>query len=315
MTSIVRSILSSTVGLLWNKARNSTAAKLKDGDVRELNDIKTKPDGLSREDLLSGYCFLKEGLDLLLVSLDKSKLEQKAVIDPTQQDRGETSRLSSDFESGILSEALELSHELKIYCDEESESAKERFKEARNRATDAFCNEALTINDRIFAAKIRIFSEIMECLDSPQTAITGCLSFLQELHSLPAIRQIFSVYFSGGIKSVFRSEERVEVVKFVMLINYVLYDYNVKFSNRELTRIWSATIELDDGRSFNPILDWREVATRKSMGDELSRLRDPYKLMVDEKVIPVLSAVNNRKLVVVEKKVDEALRSVLHLAP
>ena len=192
MTSIVRSILSSTVGLLWNKARNSTAAKLKDGDVRELNDIKTKPDGLSRKDLLSGYCFLIEGLDLLQVSLDKSKLEQKAVMDPTQQDRGETSRLSpSDFESGI-------SHELKIYCDEESESAKERFKEARNRATDAFCNEALTINDRIFAAKIRIVSEIMECLDSPQTAITGCLSFLQELHSLPAIRQIFSVYFSGA---------------------------------------------------------------------------------------------------------------------
>ena len=54
MSFIVTSILSSTVGLLWNKARDSTAAKLKDGDVmdakireiviRELNDIKTKLD-------------------------------------------------------------------------------------------------------------------------------------------------------------------------------------------------------------------------------------------------------------------------------
>ena len=88
MTSIVMGILSSTVSLLWNKARDSTAAKLKDGDitdakireivVRELNDIKSKLDGLSRKDLLSSYSFLKEGVDLLNVSLSKSKFVQKA---------------------------------------------------------------------------------------------------------------------------------------------------------------------------------------------------------------------------------------------
>jgi hypothetical protein len=151
-----------TVGLLWNKARDSTAAKLKDGDVtdakirelvvRELSDIKTKLDGLSRVNLLSSSRFLKEGVDLLYVSLDKSKLEPKSVMDPTQQDHDETSGMSSGVESaGILSEALELSHvmgELKIYSDKEFESAKERFKDARKRATDAFCNEALNINDR-----------------------------------------------------------------------------------------------------------------------------------------------------------------------
>ena len=86
MSSIITSILSSSIGLLWNKARDSTAAKLKDGDVtdtkireivvRELNDIKTKLDGLSRKDLLSSYDFLQEGVDLLNVSLDKSKFYQ-----------------------------------------------------------------------------------------------------------------------------------------------------------------------------------------------------------------------------------------------
>ena len=35
MSSIVTSILSSIVGLLWNKARDMTAAKLKDGDVTQ----------------------------------------------------------------------------------------------------------------------------------------------------------------------------------------------------------------------------------------------------------------------------------------
>ena len=82
MASIVTSILSCTVGLLWNKARDSTAYKLKDGNttdekireivVRELNDIKSKLDGLSRKDLLSSYGFLKEGVNLLNASLDKS---------------------------------------------------------------------------------------------------------------------------------------------------------------------------------------------------------------------------------------------------
>jgi hypothetical protein len=82
MASIVTKILSSTVGLLVNKARDSVAAKLKDGDVtdakiselvvRELNDIKTKLDGLSRKDLLSSYSFLKQGIDMLNVSLNLS---------------------------------------------------------------------------------------------------------------------------------------------------------------------------------------------------------------------------------------------------
>jgi hypothetical protein len=89
MSSIVTGILSSTVGLLWNNAQDAIAKRLKDGDitdaklreivVRELNDVKTKIDGLSRKDLLSSYSFLQEGVQLLIVSLDKSKDEQKAV--------------------------------------------------------------------------------------------------------------------------------------------------------------------------------------------------------------------------------------------
>ena len=118
------------------------------------------------------------------------------------------------------------------------------------------------------------------------------------------MREIFSAYLSRA-KSLFGNENRVEAVKSVMLINYLLYQFNLKFSSRKLTDrfIWPATIQFDNGRNFNPILDWREVATRKSMRDELSQLRDPYKLMLDE--IPVLSAMNNRKLVVVEEKGDE----------
>ena len=306
MSSIVTGILSSTVGLLWNKTRDWTAAKLNDGDitdakireivVRELNDIKTKLDGLSRKDLLTSYRFFKEGVDLLSVCLDKSKLEQKVVTNPTQEDRGEASRMSNGVESDILNEALDLSHamrKMKIYSDNELESAKERFKDARKKATEAFCNEALNIQDRIFAAKLRIVSEMLECLENPETAITGCLSFLQEVHSLPAVREIFSVYLNRGVKSLLNKAERVENVKSVMLINYVLFNLNLKFSPKLTDRVTlpGTRIELTD-RCFNPIIDWQEVSSRKSMGEELSQL--PNKVILDEAIYPYVCTMNSK---------------------
>ena len=120
MSSIVTSILSSTVGLLCNKVRDKTAESLKDGDitdaklreivVRELNDIKTKLDSLSRKDLLSSHSFLQEGIQLLNACLEK--FEQKAVVNEGNDDRGETSRMPSGGESDILNEALQLSQAL-----------------------------------------------------------------------------------------------------------------------------------------------------------------------------------------------------------
>jgi hypothetical protein len=297
------------VGLLWNKARDASANKLKDGDitderireivVRELNDVKTKIDGLARKDLLSSYSFLQEGVQLLIASLDKSKDEQKAVQSEIQDDRRETSRMpSGDVSADIINKALELSHfmgKLKIVSNE-SESAKKRFEEARKTATHAFCNEALNIQDRIFAAKLRVVSEILECLDNPDTAITSCMLFLEKLHDLPAVREIFSVYLGGGVKSIFSKAERVENVKSVMMINYVLYQFVSKFSNKYCSALAWPTIQLSD-RSFNPISNWQEVSTRKSWGKELSQLPNETKL--DRYIIPYNSAVNSHGEIVV----------------
>jgi hypothetical protein len=206
-------------------------------------------------------------------------------------------------------EVIELHHaigKIKIISDMRFEAAKNSFELARESATVAFCNMALSIKDRIVATKLRVVSMILEHLEDPKFADDCVRLHIRELYDLPAIQEMFSVYLSRA-RSMFGNEERVEGVKSVMLITYVLYRFHLKFSSCKLTDrlIWPVTIELYNGRSFNPILDWREVATRKSMGDELSQLRDPYKLMLDEKVIPVLSAMNNRKLVVVEEKGDE----------
>ena len=194
MSSIITSILSSTVGLLFNKVRDISAEKLRDGDitdaklrdivVRELNNVNFKLDALSRNNLLSSYCFLQEGVDKLNTFLEKQNDEQKAVLKEASKDvGGQTSRMPRGVESGILNEALELSHameKLKINPDKEFESAIKRFEDARKKATEAFCNEALSIQDRILAAKFKVVSEILECLESPETAISGCLSFLKQ---------------------------------------------------------------------------------------------------------------------------------------
>ena len=92
MSSIITGILSSTVGLLANKVRDSAAAELKDGDftdskirefvVRELNDIKTKLDGLdalSLKELKYSYVGLKEGVNFIYVFLyNSNELDQEA---------------------------------------------------------------------------------------------------------------------------------------------------------------------------------------------------------------------------------------------
>ena len=309
MSSIVTGILSSTVGLLWNKTRDKTAEKLKGGDVtdakireivvRDLNDIKTKLDCISRKDLLSSYTFLQEGVDVLDAALNKSNLQQRALPNETKDDGGETSTMSSTVGSGVLNEVLKLSHavgEIKLDSNKEFETAKERFKDARRKATEAFCNEALSIKDRIFAAKLRIVSDILECLDSPDTAVASCLSFLKKLHSLPAIQQTFDVYINGGVKSLMSKAERVDNVKSVMLVNYVLFDYVLKFGGKYPALQCWPTVEIPD-RNFHPICDWMLISQRKSMGKELDQ--HPGRVELDEEIVPYYAAVNSRSEVIV----------------
>ena len=319
MSSIVTSILSSTLGLLWNKAHDATAKSLKDGDVtdakireivvRELNDIKTKLDGLSRKDLLSSYMFLKEGVQLLIDSLDKSKDEQKAVMN---EDKDDGSVTSSTMPSGsdILNDALQLSQAMEKLniVSNQSEIAKERFKRAREQGTFAFFNEALSIEDRIFATKLRVVSEILECLDSPNSAITSCLLFLEQIHDLSAVREMFSVYLSGGVKSILGKTERAENIKSVMMTNYVLYQFVQKFSSQYCAAFNWPVIQLDD-RSFNPIWSWGQVFMRTSWGNELKS--PPNEVATVELIYPYTSAVNSRgEIIVADNDVGHVVRII-----
>ena len=303
MSSVITGILSSTAGLLWNKAPDKTATKLQGGDVtdkkirdlvvREMNDMKIKLHGLSRrEDLLSSYSFLQEGVEVLNVALNKLNIDEKASPNETKDDGGEISQ--STVGSDVSNDVLKLSYavgKIKLDSDKEFESAKKRFKDAREKATEAFCNEALSIKDRIFAAKLQIVSHVLECLDSPENAIAGCLLLLKRLHALPALQEIFKVYINGGVRSYLSKHERVENVKSVMMLNCVLFQCVLKLSSSNLALSWP-TIELAD-RSFHPILQWTEISQRKSMRKELDQHLSRL-VLDDEIVVLCYIAVNSR---------------------
>lgn len=81
MSAVVTAVLKATLGLLLAKGRDCLAKKLQEGDVtddqfrcmivRELDDIKSKLDGLARKDLLTSISFFKEGIVFLSNVLDK----------------------------------------------------------------------------------------------------------------------------------------------------------------------------------------------------------------------------------------------------
>lgn len=69
------SIIKIVIDLLVSKGRDKLAKKLNDGDVtdqkfrevivREIDDIKSKLDGLARKDLLASISLFREGIELL----------------------------------------------------------------------------------------------------------------------------------------------------------------------------------------------------------------------------------------------------------
>ena len=303
MSSIVTNILSSTLGLLWNKVGDSTTEELeREGDVtdaktreflvRELLNNKTKFDDFSCKDLLSSYTFLQQGVDVLNAALDESNVKQKALSSETQDDGGEISTMST-VESDVLhvNELLKLSHavkKIKLDSDKEFESAKERFECARNKATEALSTDTLGVEDKIYATKLRIVSEILECLDNPEVAIAGCLPVLKKLQSLSTIQEIFHEYIlNKKLESL--DKKCVDNVRSVMLINFVLFEYVLKFSSKNASLRWP-TIELND-RGFNPILHWMLISEKNCMGKDLDQ--QPGRFCTGHEIQPYNVAMNS----------------------
>ena len=238
MSSFIDAILKATVGLMVNKGRNVAAEKLKEGDVtneqlrnlivRELDDIKSKLDGIARKDLLASIGFFKEGLVYLYKVKPneeggkKTQQREERVATPLKQEIG-------SFEASVKTVSLvEQMRSLQLTDRDNSSAralndAKDIFKQAREKATEAFYNEALSTSDRILAMQYRILATILEKVDRVPDALTSCRFCLEELHSIPAVKKSFDIHLQQGFKSRFNKAEREDTIRSVCRMNRVIF--------------------------------------------------------------------------------------------
>ena len=219
MSSIATAVFKVSIGLLVNKGRDKAAEKLKDGDitdqkfrgliVREIDDIKSKLDGLSRKDLGASISFFEEGIGLLYNVFDKTRSRRGTAATEATCDAA--------FSLGERIRKLEIG-DLDESAVEALSKAKKRFEDSRRKATEAFKNDALETSDRILAMQYRVMATILETLDNPEHAIEPCRVCLKELNSLPEVQNSFNVQLKKGIqamRALLGKDERRKIISTV----------------------------------------------------------------------------------------------------
>ena len=250
MSAIVTGVLKLTFGFLANKIRSEVATRLEDGDVtkercwrlivRELDHIKSKLDGLGRKDLSSSLLFLQEGINRLDHSFSQLDSNEDTAA-PTEQatlveaaSSRDTDLNSSINEAGALIDAIMSSG---ICSNDRFKTAVESFKLAREKATEAFSNETLSIEDRIQASQIRMMARILESLEDPDGSVSDCLQYLKQLHDIGAIQEIFSALIDGGFKSRFNKAKRLDTATSVHQMNEILFKFARKYTKSSVSVI------------------------------------------------------------------------------
>ena len=241
MSVIITAVFKATMGWLVDKCRDEAAKKLKDGDItdqqfrgiimREIDDMRSKLDGLSRKDLLASISFFREGVELLYEVFEDTRSRSKYGADAAQAACAETVSLTEGMKH------LELTKS----ATRKLADAKKRFESARERATVAFSNEALSPNDRILSMQYRVMATVLEKIDHPEDVLAPCKVCIEELNSLPVVQQSLREQLKTGfraVKSLFNKEERRKVISGVCLVNRVAFNVIRTVPVKELFPKW-----------------------------------------------------------------------------
>ena len=261
MSSIITGVFKATIGLIVRKGRAVAAENLKEGDVieqkfrrlilREIDDVKSKLDGLARKDLLSSFSSFKEGIEYLYEVFDKSKprVEYEDNLISAQTEAGKRTcslgRMISDLEITGLDESAK-----NVLA-----KAKKRFEIAREKARDAFSNEAMDLSDRILAMQYRVMATVLEACDNPMDALPACRVCIEELHSLTAVKECFAVELKKGFRARFSKDERRKIISAICHLNRVIYDVTIMvgFCGKECPCVDTG------GEKIDPLRDERLV--------------------------------------------------------
>ena len=260
MSAIITSVFKVTIGLAATKARNVLAERLKEGDVTDqkfrdlivsdIKDIKSKLDALSRKDLGAAVDYFETGLRFLNDAVYGRHSDSAIRRAAQESERNEEKRLdeltlpsATSPETTVVLASEVKNTQLINLVDEEAKTAlsdaKERFKLAREKATDASNNEALSTFDQITAIRYRVMAAMLEYAADMAVGTAGdlrsilkralpeCKQCLEKLHSLPAVQKCFNVEFEKSqlnVRGRFGKDERREIISIVCQINRVIYD-------------------------------------------------------------------------------------------
>ena len=168
-------------------------------------------------------------------------------------------------------ELTELVGEARIALSE----GKERFKMAREKATEAFNNESLSTLDRITALRYRVMAAVLNSAaveilmaardlssfsmkSAMKSALPECEQCLRKLHSLPDVKNNFKVELKKGLLNIrgrFRKEDRREIIAAVWQVNRAIYDV-IQPTGENIDICCYPTIDIED-ETIDPLRDGR----------------------------------------------------------
>ena len=260
MTSVATAVFKASIGLLLNKRRDLAVEKLNDGDVtdqqfnnliaREINDIRSKIDGLARKDLAASFSFFKEGVECLYKLFDQTTSGEFAKGTARAATGTDEDKVVASLPSSPTDEQAK-----QALCD-----AKLTFVQARKEATRVFSNKTLKTSDRILAMTIRVMATLLEKVENPATALASCRVCLDELHNMPAVQNSFKVELAKGFnfKALFNRNERGEVIVNVLHLNIVICTVTQMVSGSWFGTLSSPCIDIGNV-TIDPLRDARLV--------------------------------------------------------
>ena len=250
MFSVSKAVFKFTIGRL-----------VKERVIREIDEIKSKLDGLARKDLLASISLFKEGIVLLYELFESAR--------PSSEHRAITAAATACVEQFDIAKEM---RKLDISALDESAMrklgrAKKRFEEARLKATEAFNNEALELPDRLLAMQYRLMATILETVDNPTDALAACRVCLDELHQVPAVKEYFKVELEEGLRlrARFNKDERRQIIFSVCHANRVIYDVMSMLGS---VKRWTLP-DVETGKEkVDPLRDERVVEVLAKQGNE-----------------------------------------------
>ena len=272
MSSLITAVFKATIGLLVNKGRDKLAEKLNEGDVtdqkfrglivREIDEIKSKLDGLARKDLLASISLFKEGIELLYDVFESAR--------PSTELRAIEAAATASVEQFDIAKEM---RKLDLSALDEPSTrkltkAKKRFEEARLGATNAFSNEALELPDRLLAMQYRVMATILETIDNPEDCLPACKVCIEDLQDVSGVKECFKVELRKGLWARFGKEERRKIISTVCFFNRVVYDVTLmtRFGTKgQLSVNWPCVNTGEE--PVNPLRDQRvaEVLNKQGM--------------------------------------------------